>query len=295
MKNKKSYPFMQTFIAAGVSILALIPLRIYQYFNILESDTGFYSKIDFSVYAMYAVMAFIVLFAVITAFVNKKSLVQKKISLSPFSGAAVFALASVGLVFDAINCFKDYLSLKTEFSAGFSPQGAAENANDKGGIIILLEAAFALVSAIYFFALASGYLSKKNIAPKLKAMALALPLWSVMRLLMKFKTTISFINVSDLFISLFAIVFTMLYLLYFAQTVSEVDKGETYFKMYAYGIPAAVFSLTCFIPRLVLVAIGRDDLLCAEYGIELCDLLIPVMIISTLISRSYDSAKSKKA
>ncbi len=290
MKNKKSYPFMQTFIAAGVSILVLLPLRIYQYFNILESDTGFYSKTDFSVYIMYAVIAFIILFSVITAFYNKKKLQQKKISLSPASGAAVFALSSIGLVFDAIDCFKEYFSLKTDFS-GY----AAQNTNDKGTVIVLIEAVFALISAIYFFALASGYLSKKDVAPKLKTIALALPLWSVMRLLLKFKTKISFINVSDLFITLLAIVFTMLYLFYFAQTVSEVDKGETYFKMYAYGIPAAVFSLTCFIPRLVLLAIGRDDLLCAEYSIELCDLFIPIMIISTLISRSYDSKKAKKS
>lgn len=294
MKTKKSFPFMQMFISAAIGIIVLCPLRIYQYFNILEAETGFYSKTDFSVYVLYAVMLFVILFSVIAAFMNKKNLEMKKISLSPAAGAVAFAIGGVGFAFDAASCVKEYLSLGNNSYAGAQLNGL-QLLNQNGGLIVLFEALFGIISAIYFFTLASGHASKKDIAPKLRLMALALPLWSVMRLLLKFKTKISFINVSDLFIGLFAIAFTMLFLLYFAQTMSEVDKGESYFKLYAYGIPAAVFSIICFLPRLILSVIGRDDLLCAEYGIEYCDILIPVMILIILISRSYNSKKQSKA
>ena len=291
MKNKNGYPFVSAFIAMAASIIILLPIRVYQYFKILESDTGFYTKTDFSVYVMYIVMAFIAIFSVAAAFANKKSFKNKNISFSPVSGAVVFAVAAIGFIADAVNCFSNYSSIGLTYQNNIDKtkwQFISEN----GGVIILIEAVAGIISAIYFFALSAGYISKKNTAPKLRIMALALPIWSVARLLIRFKTKISFINVSDLFIGLFAIAFTMLFFLYFAQTISEVDNGETYFKMYAYGVPAAVFSLTCFVPRFLLSVIGREDLLCVGYGVELCDLLIPVMIISTLIAHSYESKKT---
>ncbi len=294
MKNSKSYPFTASFIAMAVGILALCPLRIYQYFTILEPQTGFYSKVDFSVYLMYAIMLFVAAFSVAVAYSNKKNLEIRKISLSPVAGGLAFLLAAFGFVTDAVKCFTSFLSMGQDYVYKFD-QTKLQYISQQGGVIVLLEAVFALVSAIYFVVMAIGYFSKKNVGYKLRTFALALPLWTVARILMKFKTTISFINVSDLFISLFAIGFTMLYLLYFAQTASEVDDGESYFKMFAYGIPAVVFSLACFVPRVVLLVIGRSDLLCTGYGVELCDVLIPVMIIATLVGRSYDRSKENKA
>lgn len=294
MKNSKSYPFTASFIAMAVGILLLCPLRIYQYFKILEPQTGFYSKVDFSVYAMYAIMLFVAIFSVAVAFANKKNLEIRKISLSPVAGGFAFLLAAFGFVTDAVKCFTSFLSLGQDYTYKFD-QTKLQYISQQGGLIVLFEGLFALLATIYFVVMAIGYFSKKNVGYKLRTFALALPLWTVARILMKFKTTISFINVSDLFISLFAIGFTMLYLLYFAQTASEVDDGESYFKMFAYGIPAVVFSLACFIPRVVLLVVGRSDLLCTGYGVELCDVLIPVMIIATLVGRSYDRSKENKA
>ncbi len=293
MKSKKAYPFVPTFTAMAVSILILLPLRIYQYFKILDPETGFYSKIDFSVYIMYAVMAFISIFSISAAFLNKKSLKFNGAALSPVSGIVAFALGGIGFVFDAMSCFKNYIAVNDGFNNIYD-KTKWQYMSENGGIIILVEAVAAVLSAIYLFALATGFTSKKNVAPKLRLIALAMPVWGIAKLLMKFKIKISFVNVSDLFISLFAVAFAMLFFLYFTQTVSEVDNGETYFKMFAYGVPAAVFMLTCFVPRFLLSVIGREDLLCTGYSVEICDLLIPVMIITVLISRSYEPGKSSK-
>lgn len=292
MKTKNSYPFIQTFIAAAVSIIILLPLRIYQYFTILEADTGFYSKKDFSVYLMYAVIAFIVIFSIAVAFINRKKLKLKKVTFSPVGGTLVYALSVAGFISDAVSCITNYISIGNDYSFNYD-QTKWSFISERGGVIIIAEAVLAIVSAVYFISMACSCITKTNVGPKLRIIALALPLWGVARLLIRFKTKISFVNVSDLFIGLIAITLTMLYLLYFVQTVSEVDNGESYYKMFAYGIPASVFSLTCFVPRFLLTIIGRNDLICEGYGVELCDLLIPIMIIATLISRSYD-LKSKK-
>lgn len=292
MKTKASYPFIPSFIAAAAAIIILMPLRIYQYFKVLEPETGFYANIDFSVYLMYAVIALTVVFCIAVAYINRKKIINKNVSLSPVTGAIVYSLGAVGFICDTVSCFSNFINISKEYV--YDPNITKwQYISQQGGVIILAEAVFALISAVYFFFMASSYFAKKNNGPSLKTIALALPLWGVARLLIRFKTQISFINVSDLFLELIAITFTMLYLLYFAQTVSEVDNGETYFKMYAYGIPAVVFSLTCFVPRLLLYVIGRDDLVCTNYGVEMCNLLIPIMIIATLVSRTYEGKMRK--
>lgn len=286
MTDKKSFPFFSLFASGAACVLVLFPLRIYQYFKILEPETGFYSHHDFSVYLLYVIFAFAVLFSFIITVINKKSLKNKKINLSPITGAVVFGLAGIGFLADVAAKVTKFFDIYNgySFNAGVSIN---EYLSQKGGTFLLLESVLALISATYFFSLAGGSASRKDIAPSLKIIALSAPLWSISRLLIRFKTTISFINVSDLFVELFAIVFTMLFLLYFAQTMSQVDKGATYWKMYAYGIPASVFSLTCFVPRLVVSVMGNGNLISNGYDIELCNLVIPVMIIATLISRSY--------
>ena len=65
--------------------------------------------------------------------------------------------------------------------------------------------------------------------------------------------------------------------------------------MFGDGIPAAVFCLACFIPRAVLIIIGRSDLLCESYAADICDFTNAVLIVSTLISRAIVSPGNKKA
>ena len=86
----------------------------------------------------------------------------------------------------------------------------------------------------------------------------------------------------------------MLFLYVFAQNVSKVDKGENYWKLFTYGIPAAVFSLACFVPRAVLLIIGRGDLLPNGYGIQICDFALAIMILSVLMSQAHTNAKGNK-
>lgn len=293
MKNKKEYPFLPTFIAAAVSVVVFLPLRVYQYFKIIDPETGFYNVKDFSVYLMYILMAFIVIFNIVTAFINRKKLKFREVSLTPITGAVVYAIAAIGLVVDASLRVTEFLDIYNSYVFNYS-QTLLSYISKQGGAILAGETIFAIIAAVYFFALAGGSVSKKQVAPSLKLLALAAPLWAVMRLLFRFKRTISFVNASDLFIELVAIVFMMIFLLAFAQTTSKIDKGESYWKMFAYGIPAAVFSLACFMPRAVLLIIGRGDLICADYSAEICDFTLPIMIFATLMSRVHAGNENKR-
>ena len=294
MKNNKGYPFFTVFAVSAAATVLLLPLRIYQYFKVLEPDTGFYDHKDFSVYLMYFLIAFVVVFGIATAFVSRKKFKRVDITLTPVGGAVVYSAAAIGFVIDAVNCVMNFLDVYNSYSS-FSGTSMWSYVSKNGGSINMLQGVLAIVTAVYFFALAVGSVLKKDVAPSLKSIALCAPLWAVARLLLRFQTKISFTNVSDLFLELLATVFLMLFLLAFVQTQSRVDKGESYWKMFGYGIPAAVFCFACFIPRAVLIIIGRSDSLCESYAADICDFTNAVLIVSTLISRAIVSPGNKKA
>lgn len=293
MKAKKDFPFLTLFIVAAASIALLLPLRVYQYFKVLEPETGFYSVKDFSVYVMYALMLFVVGFGVIVSFVNRKSL-KNVGGFSVKSGAAVYAVAAVGFVADACAQTLKFIDVFNSYVYNFQ-QTMIKHLSSEGGIIFLVQALLAVVSALYFFSLSAGSVAKKDVSSSLKIVALAPALWAAMRLLYRFKSTISFTNVSDLLLELVAIVFMMMFFYAFAQTMSKVDKGESYWKIFGYGIPAAVFGVACFVPRAVLSIVGHSDLIAEGYSADVCDFTVAVMIFAVLISKITVSASNKKS
>lgn len=293
MKAKKDFPFLPLFIMAAASIVLFLPLRIYQYFEILEPETGFYQVKDFSVYAMYVLMLVTVVFSVVTSFINKKSL-KNSDTLSVKAGAVVYALTALGFVADACSKALSFVEIYDSYIYNFK-QSMLTHLSKEGGVIFLAQALFGIVSALYFFALAAGSVSKKDVSGSLRFIAVAPSMWAAMRLLYRFKSTISFTNVSDLLLELFAVVFVMMFFFAFAQTMSRVDKGESYWKIFAYGIPAAVFSVTCFVPRAVVNVVGKGELIPDGFAPEICDLTIAIMILTVLISKVSITATNKKS
>lgn len=282
---------MSLFIGAAASLLVMVPVRIYQYLSIIEPETGFYSVQNFSVYIIYAVMLFSVVFSFITAFAGRKTIALKKVIDAPKVNACAFLLAGIGFASDAVASIIDFIDIYGKYS--YNPAlTLSKYLSQEGGNIILIQAVFAIIAAVYFALLAGSSFSKKDIAPKFRVMSLGATIWAVMKLLMMFKTKISFINVSDLFIELFACAFLMLFFFYFAVNLSQVDKGESYYKLFAYGIPGAVFSLACFIPRAVLALLGKGEMLNANYGVSFSSLMLALGVAAALIARAYTFTKS---
>lgn len=293
MKTKKDFPFLTLFIVAAVSIVIFLPLRVYQYFEVLEPETGFYIKKDFSVYFMYAVMLIVCGLSVVLSFINRKAL-NTSAQMPEKTGVAVYLVAAIGFIIDGAQKAMQFVDVYENYVYNFQ-QSLMQYLSDSGGMIFVIQAALSVISSLYFFALAIGGITKKDNASSLKIIALAPSLWAAMRLLFRFKSTISFTNVSDLLLELFAIVFMMMFFFAFAQTTSHVDKGENYWKIFAYGIPTAVLSIACFVPRAVLSVVGHSDLIADGYSPEVCDFTVAIMILAVLISKVTVSVSSKKS
>ncbi|MBQ4603366.1 MAG: hypothetical protein IJB16_02085, partial [Clostridia bacterium] len=56
-------------------------------------------------------------------------------------------------------------------------------------------------------------------------------------------------------------------------------------KIAAYGLPAALLALLCFVPRFIVMITGSADLLNEQSPAEYCDFGVALFIISTVLTR----------
>lgn len=284
MKSKSDVIYKLPLLVSLCALLVAVPLRVYQYFKVLEPETGFYSTIDFSVYIIYALLGIAVITAIVIPLINRK----KMITVASVKKSPVFLVLSlilaVTIIIDSAGQLMSYFDLYD--AAASSGSTIAEYVKKQGGTLLLLQAVSGAIAAVYFFVSGLSVSLGNSDGSKLKLLGLTPVLWCIFRLLYKFKRTISFINVSDLLLELFEIVFLMLFFFSLAQTVARIDVKTVFWKIFAYGIPAAMFALMCFLPRFILMVTGKSELLNDHYGVSYSDLGAAAYIIYNLLSRA---------
>lgn len=284
MKSKSDVIYKLPLLVSLCALLVAVPLRVYQYFKVLEPETGFYSTIDFSVYIIYALLGIAVITAIVIPLINRK----KMITVASVKKSPVFLVLSlilaVTIIIDSAGQLMSYFDLYD--AAASSGSTIAEYVKKQGGTLLLLQAVSGAIAAVYFFVSGLSVSLGNSDGSKLKLLGLTPVLWCIFRLLYKFKRTISFINVSDLLLELFEIVFLMLFFFALAQTVARIDVKAVFGKIFAYGIPAAMFALMCFLPRFILMVTGKSELLNDHYGVSYSDLGAAAYIIYNLLSRA---------
>lgn len=280
MKSKSDVIYKLPLLVSLCALLVAVPLRVYQYFKVLEPETGFYSTIDFSVYIIYALLGIAVITAIVIPLINRK----KMITVASVKKSPVFLVLSlilaVTIIIDSAGQLMSYFDLYD--AAASSGSTIAEYVRT----LLLLQAVSGAIAAVYFFVSGLSVSLGNSDGSKLKLLGLTPVLWCIFRLLYKFKRTISFINVSDLLLELFEIVFLMLFFFALAQTVARIDVKTVFWKIFAYGIPAAMFALMCFLPRFILMVTGKSELLNDHYGVSYSDLGAAAYIIYNLLSRA---------
>lgn len=284
MKNKSDVIYKLPLFASLCALLVAVPLRVYQYFKVLEPETGFYSKMDFSVYAMYILLGVAMLISVAVPLLNKKKMITvTSVKKSPLF--LVFSLIlAVTVIIDSAGQLMSYFDLYD--AAATSGTAVSDYIKNQGGTLLLLQSVSGAIAAVYFFVSGLSVSVGNSDGSKLKVLALTPALWAVCKLLYRFKRTISFINVSDLLLELFEIVFLMLFFFALSQTVAKIDADSVFWKLYAYGVPAAMFALICFLPRFIVAVSGHSELLNAHHGISYSDFGVAAYIIYNLISRA---------
>jgi len=138
-------------------------------------------------------------------------------------------------------------------------------------IASLFESIFGIIACVYFIVFALSYFNDKADFTSYKVLALAPLFWAMCKMITRFMTKISFINVSELMLEMLELALVMLFFMSFAKISSDVaDKGE-FKKLVSYGMPAAMLAAVIGVSRLVITLCGKRDRLPSELGFSVTD------------------------
>lgn len=273
----------------AVAALIALPLRTVQLFTVIENDgSGFYTANDWSVYALGIVLAASTIAFLVLALIKRKKLdYDREVKPRPVFG--IFSLiAAAGTFFDGISC-------ASKFSANFNPiievtfDGVPVWNTEK--LVFGGEAIFAILTAIFFLAVGLSTLTGKTNGSEHKLISLSPVLWCIVKLVFRFSRTISYLKVSDLAFELIMLVFMVMFFMAFAQVNSQIGDKNSKWKLAGYGLPAALFALICFVPRLIATFAGRTELIYQYSSLDICDLTTALFIISAVFTRITDKAE----
>ncbi len=292
----KSFSFKEGFnlgtIVFAVAAIIALPLRTLQYFGVLEGQTGFFTKTDFSVYLLYFILIGVSAFCVIYGLIKTRKLdFYREAEKRPVYG--VFSLvAAAGAFIDGITCATSFMNdpvpLKETTYLG-------EVVINTSKLIYGGNAILAVISAIFFLAIGLSAVSGKTNGSEHKIISLAPVIWTVLRLVHRLTRTISFLRVSELTFELFMLVFMLMFFMAFAQINSQISCKKCEWKIAGYGIPAALFALVCFVPRLIVTLIGQADMIYSYSSLEICDLTNALFIVATVFMRTSEKSPEQIA
>ncbi|MCH5190535.1 MAG: hypothetical protein J1F23_00075 [Oscillospiraceae bacterium] len=271
-KYKKINPLYIFYVVLGFLAVAA-PVRMYQLLNIIESDTGFYKATDGSVYFMHAVflVAAVVIYVLVTL---AKDIPASK---APYKKSILLAICSflfaLGLILDVITLIASF---------GASAANSQITAS-MATVPTVLELVFGTLSAIYIMVVGISYLNGRIVYLRYKFLALTPLFWSMSRIVMRFVRKIAYINVSDLMLEIFALVFMMIFFLSFARISSGLSNDRAMRSLFASGFVGVLLSLTANIPRLIMLLTGHMDKLPNEYPFAFCDFAFALFALAYIL------------
>lgn len=268
-KFKKLSPVLPLYIVVGL-LCAAIPFRTYQLLFITEANTGFYTKIDWSVYAVYGLSALAILVSIIIVNLAKnvpssrEEIRNKNIFL-----AVASVLFGVGIIIDSVLAFTSILA------------GTA-GADSIGSVVI--EAVFGVLAAIYIMIFGISHFDGRTTYFQYRFLALAPLAWTTGRIIIRFMKKISYVNVADLMLEIFILAAMMIFFLAFARISSGLSNEKSMRSLFASGYVCIFFCALANIPRIVLMATGNGKYIPMEYPLSVCDLTFALFVVAYIVN-----------
>lgn len=276
---KKFRPVFTTeALVFAAALMITLPLRTVQYYTNIEAGNGFYKSVDAITIIYAAVLAACSVFFIVSG-IKKRKKVSLETRAQRLPACGVFAFLSVFAVLYSV--YTDYM-MKDRDASEFVVSSTASSA--VSGYLTIIQAVIGVIAAAYFLFLAITFLMGKS-SSLLKLTSLSVPIWMILRLIMRFTHTISYLRVSDLALEMISLVFFASFFMAFVQTNSGVEADGNEWKITGFGFTAALFALNLFVPRLALVITGRSESMYILSNADFSDLTLSLFIIATILTR----------
>ena len=282
-------------IAFGVLSAAAIALRAYQLIALVESSTGFFLENNATIVILYVLLGIGVGALLVTSFMCGDVPSPKPVTgKNPLLAIASFVAAG-GFVFDAVNLINKHLP---QFNGNFSIFLNLLNSNIKesGGVFIVLEIVFALLSVMYALIYGFSHINGMGAYKKYKTLALSPLFWAMSLLVSRLMQPTAFIKVSETLFEIYMCVFLMLFLFTFARISTGVFTENSMWGIYGYGFAASVLGLVVTVPRIIVMAAGLNPVTGNEFNASHLTTVIFVVayILSTLGVGFKDGVANRK-
>ena len=262
---------------AALSLCVLLPLRVYHVSALIEPETGFFTETNWTVWVFYLLCAAVVGFLMAASFLNSKVNRVRDCMTKNKALGVVALLTGVAVMFDAIHEMFLFIDQLGNYNA-YSGVTLLSYLTKNGGTALLFGCIFAALSAAFYWVYGFSCLNKKIRMSSFRVLSVMPVVWSICRIIYRFVTKISFINVSDLLLELFMLVFLISFTLAFAQVVTNVTPEICAWRLFGCGLPAALLAFVISVPRLMMLVMLHTDRIVAGHSLAPCDLMLAVFI-----------------
>ncbi|MBR4287621.1 MAG: hypothetical protein IKT55_07955 [Clostridia bacterium] len=270
------------FVLMTVSGLAL---RTYQLLVMVNPENGFFENANFAVPVLYGILAVGCVLFLILSFLSKNVPAPKLPEGRNIPLGLASFVAAIGFAWDVITVGRDILpDMSNTMNDMVFGDLLINYIKDNGGVFVVLELIFAVLSVFYFIVFGMSHLEGKATYKNLSLLSIAPGCWAMFMLISKLMKAISFITVSELLFEIGMLVFTMLFFLTFARIVSGVFSVNSMWCTYGCGFPAAIFAGLISVPRGIILAVGRKTVEDSDFSFThlFLFIFIVVYILSTL-------------
>lgn len=289
--SAKKLQMKSAYITAIAGIVLALVIRIYQCFGgLIDFETGFFTENSITTTILYAALGVTAVAVFIVCLLSGNAPQDRLPEKKNVMVAVTSGIFAVSLASNAVTQIKSYFETASSYNAFLDEQTRFSYLMKSGALPKLCEGVFAILSAVYFIILVFKYSGlRKADMTKMKFFSLCPLFWATFRMIQRFTRTISFMNVSSLFLELFMIAFMMMFFMYLAQMSSEVNNRGISYKVVSYGLIGGMFAAVVTIPGLLLSlfdssykALAAQDLL--ECPVEISDLFFCLFALAFVLS-----------
>lgn len=279
-KYEKISPLASLYTALAF-LIAAVPFRMYQLFNIIEADTGFYKREDWSVYVMYVLGGLVIVLCYAFSMLSKNIPASK----SPYRKNKFMAVTSFvfagGILIDVVNSFSAFLINSKSLAA---IDMSVVSTLNQGQVPLLLESVLGVFATIYIIVFGISFIDGRTTYSQYKFLAVTPLFWAMSRIVLRFLTKIAYINISDLLLEIFMLTAMMIFLLSFARISVGLSNKGAMRTAFASGTVGIFFCLVANLPRLIMILTGNGAKLPEDYSFSLADFGFALFVIAYILN-----------
>lgn len=243
----------------GIVTVLFIALRFYQLTSLTDVATGFFTdKSNFTVPLFYICGIGFVIVVCILSFLSKNKQIPQNVTKNiPFAVASILFAAC--LAYDAVLQISELVSSYGNYYGSFSSFiKETGTLSALSPVLALLSVAVLLINGICFFT-GSSFITRMKLC-------LLIPVfWAFSQTIGFFSITASYLQVTQLLLTIFGYVFFMLFLFEYARHISGIGAKESSWALVATALVSAFLLLSVSLPNLIFKFFFNS-----EHIVEVC-------------------------